>query len=172
MLMSPTSFASVIGLLFGRGPSTILGEIAQIVVDSIQRQTFRGMPHIRKEILKFEPFSTDCDPSPSITLKVFDIGISTTAEHRSPNTVDFGAKHSMSSKSGFIGFSNSASTRLSSAEFKGHRIMTLCAPTFANASPSGMASMGPRNVFQCSEVTENITWLYFHSPSLLQLNCA
>ena len=81
------SCAFVISLFFLSAPFTVIREISQFVIYTLQRQARWGLPHIGIKVFKGLPSVTHGNASPTVALKVSGVRILTAIFHSAPNAI-------------------------------------------------------------------------------------
>lgn len=82
------TLSSILSLLLGCGPSTVVRLVVAVVVDTIKRIPFRSFSHVLIKIFKrFKPAFANLNSTPSIVLVITVSWICTALFHASPNLI-------------------------------------------------------------------------------------
>lgn len=133
----------VCGLLFPSCPLAIARLVISVIVNSLQRQPFRALAHIfKKETERFKPPFTNANPSPTVTVIRWVVGILGSVFHVAPGSKSLGVCHPMRNPSGFCFFFGNTPTAFGFISGKS-KLLSLSNHSIAaitNAAPSVAAS--------------------------------
>lgn len=133
----------VYGLLFPSCPLAIARLVIPVIVNSLQRQSFRALAHIfKKETERFKPPFTNANPSPTVTVIRWVVGILGSVFHVAPGSKSLGVCHPMRNPSGFCFFFGNTPTAFGFMSGKS-KLLSLSNHSIAaitNAAPSVAAS--------------------------------
>ena len=95
IMLYDKSVSSVPYLLFGCGPSTVLGRVRPVVVDAVNRSVCWALSHIGQEILERLPTLTHVNPTTTVKQVRMVIRVFASAFHGHPRYMLRGSAHSM-----------------------------------------------------------------------------
>jgi hypothetical protein len=143
------SLSPVVGLFLGGRPSTVAGFVPLVVVDAIERLSFRARPHVVGEVFKPHPALTYGDTSGPVVRKAGRVRVRASVNHGSPSGHLWGHRAARVGAMRCDFGSNLLPTKTSatggSAGSKHAELVALLAPTVAYAPPDG-ASLGGSSV--------------------------
>lgn len=164
----PAKFAlecgsAVIDLLLLRSPPAILGRVAGVVVDAINRHAARGRTHVGQKVLKYLPPFADLNPATPVIGKRHRVRIFTSLSHAAPDIVDRRMGHSVRSA---VPRMHVAATRIGPAVAKVCTINHFAGPARTEAFPhcaSARAAAGISDHLQKPKpFARQVDSLFFH----------
>jgi hypothetical protein len=109
---------AVVSLLYGSGPSTVGGEVAQMSVNTVQRCAKRPLSHVGEKVLEFLPSLADFYASRAVGVKFFVFGIIASLTHAPPRNPSWRQGHTMPCDGNTVAFTSETSTRCYAANLK------------------------------------------------------